>query len=493
MITLNSPQIRKINTLTILIFSALVIIILLSYWKVQQDDAYIGYTYAKNLANGNGYVFNKGEKVNAITSPFYVLTTAVIYSVLRSFPLLTIPIVAHLLGALSLWMISFLSMKLFKDSGLQIMAFIFPVLFLANPLLKNAAGMETPLSLMFIMLSFYLYQKKYFAWLAVACGLAVLSRPAALILPALLMVDYILTKRKFPPIRYFLIFLLTLTPWLIFSYLNFKSFLPWSLSVKLGQTQTGRWGTGLIFLKGLCSSAWPYGGFTKLPLSLGLTIATIYLIACNRKWRQYRIMILILIWNLSYLFSYGIILNPPAYPWYYTPLSIGITLILTLFFEMIGRSKLIKNQSDLANYIIFLLIIITALALVVPLKTFRGKITAKYENYKLTVQWLNKHAFKGASVAANEIGILGYFYEQGKIIDALGLISPPVAAHVRQQDYTWYVHEYQPDFLIFNHPHRPILEKMVNEKWFQKQYQTEKIINIGRRATAVYKKINSYP
>ena len=40
------------------------------------DDAYIGYRYAKNLAEGKGLVFNPGERVEAYTDPLYVVLLA---------------------------------------------------------------------------------------------------------------------------------------------------------------------------------------------------------------------------------------------------------------------------------------------------------------------------------------------------------------------------------------------------------------------------------
>ncbi|HEX9725550.1 MAG TPA: hypothetical protein VGC53_14820, partial [Vicinamibacteria bacterium] len=37
------------------------------------DDTYIFLRYAENLANGNGLVFNLGERVEGYTSPLWVL------------------------------------------------------------------------------------------------------------------------------------------------------------------------------------------------------------------------------------------------------------------------------------------------------------------------------------------------------------------------------------------------------------------------------------
>lgn len=479
---------KSLKHIAVIIFSAFVILLLAFYRNVQQDDAYIAYTYAKNIANGNGYVFNEGERVNATTSTLYTITLASVYSLLRWLPFITLPIIGHLIGATSLWVIAFFSMKMFRETGLRVVPLIFPVLFLANPLLKNAVGMETFLTLALFILSLYLYSREKLFLLSAVCALAILSRPDSIILPFILMVDYVIRKRRVPPWGPFAIFALVLILWVAFNYLYFRSVLPCTLSVKLGQTQSGRWGTGFIFLKGLMSTAWPYTKFTKWPVAISVAVAGIYLTVVDRTWARYRVVVLIFIWSLAYLVVYGIILNPPAYPWYYTPLSIPIALLLALVPEMVARRQTSRGWVGYTNYIVFFPLVVGAIGLAVLVKSLNEPVSAKYENYKLATEWLNDNVFKGATVAANEIGVLGYFYRQGKVIDGLGLVTPGVADHVRQQDYTWYVHEYQPDFLMFNHPHRRILEAMVNEKWFQQQYQKTVIIQTKRKAVAIYRR-----
>jgi len=345
--------------------------------------------------------------------------------------------------------------------------------------------METFLTLSLIMLSLYLYQQEKLFYVSAVCALAVLSRPDSVIVPFVLMADYIITKRRLVPLSSFAIFILILLPWIIFSYLYFHVVLPTTLSVKLGQTQSGRWGTGFIFLKGLLSTAWPYAKLTKWPVAISMAISAVYLIVTDKQWARHRVVALILIWSFIYLISYGIILNPPAYPWYYTPLSVAMTLILALVPETATRKLALKAGF---GFILFLLITISLLALILPLKSLGEPVTAKYENYKLAAQWLNDNAFEGATVAANEIGVLGYFYEKGKVIDALGLITPGVSDHVKRQDYTWYIDEYQPDFLMFNYPNRPKLEAMVHTQWFRKKYRRIAIIDTKRRAVAIYQR-----
>jgi hypothetical protein len=124
-----------------------------------------------------------------------------------------------------------------------------------------------------------------------------------------------------------------------------------------------------------------------------------------------------------------------------------------------------------------------------PLKAGLAPVSSKYESYKLAAGWLNANAPIGASVGANEIGVLRYYYKNGPIIDALGLVTPGVAQHVSRGDYSWYIHEYKPDYLMFGHPHRPILEDMVEDTWFKERYALIKVISTERRSVAIYARV----
>ena len=44
------------------------------------DDAFIVYRYAENLASGDGLVFNKGERINALTSPLHALVCSGLFA-----------------------------------------------------------------------------------------------------------------------------------------------------------------------------------------------------------------------------------------------------------------------------------------------------------------------------------------------------------------------------------------------------------------------------
>ena len=119
-------QQRHLTIATLAGVSVVVLLMLVGYSNIQQDDQYIFYSYAKNLANGHGYVFNSGERVNATTSPLYTLLLAFTYVILRFLPFVTIPLIGHLVGIVSLFLICVFLMKAFKSESATLFPFVLP-------------------------------------------------------------------------------------------------------------------------------------------------------------------------------------------------------------------------------------------------------------------------------------------------------------------------------------------------------------------------------
>ena len=65
-------------------------------------------------------------------------------------------------------------------------------------------------------------------------------------------------------------------------------------------------------------------------------------------------------------------------------------------------------------------------------------------------------------------------------------MTPGVAEHVARRDYSWYVQRFQPDYLVFSYPHRPVLEAMVETDWFDATYALATTVATARRAAAIY-------
>ena len=231
----------------IVIITLLVLCFAYVHRNVQTDDSYIFYSYAHNIATGQGYTFNPGEHVLATTSALYTLLLALLFGAFRWIPGLTVPVLGHLVTALSLWGLLFLVFRLLQRSNLRVASWIFPVVFCIHPGLAASVGMDTLLAMLLIVttLSFYLEDR----WLSAgACSaLAVLSRPDALLFVAILGTHQVVVQRRLPPLRAVFAFVVVLIPWLVFSVSYFGTIVPTTLGAKLAQTESGRWGTGWIF------------------------------------------------------------------------------------------------------------------------------------------------------------------------------------------------------------------------------------------------------
>jgi GTP-binding protein EngB required for normal cell division len=78
--TVPGPRAMMRRGLTILLLAAAVAAFVYHarlYWSWTEDDAYISFRYAQNLAHGNGLVFNPGERVEGYSNFSWVLLAAV--------------------------------------------------------------------------------------------------------------------------------------------------------------------------------------------------------------------------------------------------------------------------------------------------------------------------------------------------------------------------------------------------------------------------------
>jgi hypothetical protein len=483
-------QQRRLTIATLTGISVVVLLALYGYWNIQQDDQYIFYSYAKNLANGHGYVFNIGERVNATTSPLYTLLLALTYVILRFLPFMTIPLIGHLIGIISLFFICVFLMKSFKSERASLFPFVLPLVFLTNTLLPQAIGMETFLTMMLALMCLYFYVNGRLIAASLACSLAVLARPDTLLLAIVLVIYDVIRNRRLPSISMILAFLLPIAVWVTFSLIYFGHAIPSTLSAKLAQIEAGFWGDGPVFFQGLTYYLFSGGDkITLIAVGAALLFGFAVFLARCRQWSIFRhpVFQLILLWNLVHLVVYGFILKAPAYYWYYTPLALSMSLIITLLAEELYRyfSASIRTRRVFLPTIYVLLILA---GLYVPFVLTQAPRSWTYRVYTQAAEWLNANAEEGSSVGANDIGILRYFYEKGPVIDAVGLVDPEIAEHVRQHDFSWYIHQHQPDFLMFNHPPRGVLEAMTDEDWFRKEYVLQEIFRSGRRGVGIYER-----
>ncbi len=493
---------RYMGAIAIACIAVVVVAIFYGYRSMQQDDSYIFYSYAKNIANGDGYVFNIGERVNATTSPLYTLLLALFYKVFGFLPFVTLPLIGRLIGSVSLFSLCYFLTVCFRERDESFFGYLIPLVLLANPLLTNALGLELFLSMALGTGAVAYYVRERFAVSALLCSLAVLARPDMVIVAFLVLLYYIIRYRRLPGVVPSVLFVLPIGIWLVFSWFYFGNLAPSTLAAKLVQTEAELWGGQYALLEGLFSAYnWYIGTVTRdiVPVLLSLLIligvgVAAGLITMGAKLREWTIfkhpgLQILLLWGLLHYAIYGLVLKAPAYSWYYTPLAPAIALLMTL--PLLGLQRLTEQSTSIAKKVVpsTLLLAFCAVCLLLPITSSGRSTSWEYETHKQAALWLNEHAEDGASVGTGDIDILRFFYEKGPVIDALGLVTPAVVTHIREHDFSWYIREYKPDFLIFRHASQSEFESVVDEDWFNQQYELQTVIGDPGEAVGIYGRI----
>ena len=145
-----------------------------------QDDAFISFTYARNLADGFGPVYNPGERVEGYSSPLYVGLLALLSLILP----MGIPAIAVYLGLLAGLLTCYLVFRFAEQelhSPLAALLLLLPFALLPPLLAETMGGMETMLYVLAIVLLLVLEDRgSRWSWLVMAA--VALLRPEGIFL-----------------------------------------------------------------------------------------------------------------------------------------------------------------------------------------------------------------------------------------------------------------------------------------------------------------------
>lgn len=205
----------------------------------QSDDAYHAYAMSKNLVDGNGFVYNIGERSNSSTCPLFTLIVAAGYLVFRNMFLVSLLICV----IFSAWAFGIL-MHTFCKSEKQIV-FAFAICVASVSFMSyTTAGLENCLLYLLAALflkKYYLtetYRKRDLFYMAILISLIATTRMDAVLMFVPMVVYLYLTKRRrvsFPQCCGIAILgLLPFIIWEMFSLFYYGFLVPNTAFVKLG-------------------------------------------------------------------------------------------------------------------------------------------------------------------------------------------------------------------------------------------------------------------
>lgn len=457
------------------------------------DDPYITYRYAQNIVQGTGFVFNAGERVLSTTTPLYALALA-LFGFLRA----DIPVMGYWLSVASLGIAAFLLYALAATVKKPAAGIIAGALLLVSPALVMTFGLETGFYLMLGLGALALYLKNRVTLAFALCALLTLTRNDGFILAAILTVDHIWNNRALfrdwrleirnpnSEIRNpkflvpFLVYIVILTPWLLFAWLYFGSPFPFTLAAKIAQAQSGLWDTFAVgFLQWARENA-----LWLAPLAVFSVIGIVWAVRARSR------VLLLLVWAVLHLAAYSI-LGVAFYPWYVAPLIPALCLFAGIGVTQIAGLRRVRDRK-LVSYGVMILCVAVLFGIELRATYDAGmtKLSPKVEAYERAADWLARNSNANASVDALEIGVIGYF-DNRRTVDFVGLVDPVRVPYLRAREFADGVRRAHADYVIMIPPDTWLPQDV----WFKDAYRAVEQIRVpgfyGSKPLTIYQRADA--
>ncbi|MBW8012335.1 MAG: hypothetical protein FVQ83_14065 [Chloroflexi bacterium] len=462
MIQENQKSIQKVINLVrtpefqikALIGAAIVLrVVWIAYTNFTYEDAFITFRYSRQLAEGNGFVYNIGERVYGTTTPLFTILTSIWLLITRSDVVLGGRIL-NLAATLGAFILLAKTLRNAGSSHVQSFLAIFLLSFTSKLWIIDTGGMETSLVIFFMAASWYTYVKGEIRWTGILLGFLLLTRPDTFLWPVSLGIIELFSKPK-NAFRMALAAGLTYLPWAIFATLYFGSPIPhtviakWVAYVELDQNP---YSYKLAIITGWLGPLDIPGEFYKVKIWLerivmGFGAIQIIYIFKNKKLAVlplFGILELIrivftrttffhryfipLFWVGMILFGLGL-----GYIWNFVRIS-------PRFKKLLGAAILLAGV-----YVSFDWGFQKALA-VKDLQIYRQEASLQAIGL-----WLNANTPPDSRVQLEPLGYVGY-YSDRTMLDEVGLVTPRMVEYKQAGilDLHEYLRAFDPDYYVIH-------------------------------------------
>ena len=379
------------------------------------DDAFIHLTFARNLAQGNGFAFNPGEPTYGSTAPLWTMILALFSKLFTPgfgmakvlsiiFGLLTIPAFRLLAGNIGL-----------NRKSADIATIIWAV----NVWLVRwtASGMEATLATLLLLISINaLVRSRDSAGIWI--GLTILCRPEAAVMAVIFALDRWYSAGFRRALKLCGLVIAVNLPWLIYALISFGTIIPNTALVKGGFNLP----VFSDFMLGLKRTILIIGSSHGIEVLVVLTGLLYLLIGRTKETNSAnRTIALLSVWAVFpaiiylvqgvFISSRYLLLGLPA-----------LTLLMFLILDNRERQKTLHIWRW-GRYLILCLLVIQQLFL-----TYRVTLP-HVKAFKPTIAVLTGMAERlrndtppGSSVAVGDVGVIG-FYSDRYIVDLEGLVT----------------------------------------------------------------------
>ncbi|MBR8227715.1 hypothetical protein KDX05_05200 [Burkholderia vietnamiensis] len=411
-------------------------------WKnrnYQLDDSLIYLRYIRNLFDGYGLAYNRGDHFNGLTSPLYSYLLILANTLTHSLQYTTIFLSFVFLCLAGVYGAAVLSRNRYEQAlcGFFVVSFNY---------FYTTFGMETTLFLFLTALALYLYQSGRLFLTGLTIALVILTRTEGVFLGGVIFCHYIMTQRKIPALKYLAVPAALILANLLFNYFYYGAPLPATGNAKIGQGRSGFWGTGYIFLNVEYMKDWFFGGNYHL-------LWFLFPMAAIGMWTK---RLIIASWlSIAYLILLGgfyVLLHIPNYHWYYAPFFYFLLLYAaTGAYQLFSESIRLASKHRLAGCGAAVILAALTGAFGARSLNLANIERGSFDPYKNIGTWIDKNTPADSVVAAVEIGTIGW-YSHRYIIDILGLTNPYNADYIGNKDVHSWLTRYSPDYILVHDP-----------------------------------------
>lgn len=412
------------------------------------DDAFITYRYARNILAGNGFVYNPGEQVLGTTTPLYTLVMVVL-GALSGGSAAPFPQLAMGLNAIADGVTAVLLLRLGKQLGARLAGWGAALVWAILPFSVTFAigGLETSVYVLLLVATWGAYLQGRYVIVGLCAGLALLTRPDALILILPLGFDRLFFDQKRRGVRVsaeeLLAFFAPTAIWFAAASFYFGSPLPHSIIAKQAAYLLEPMSALTRLLQHYATPFMGHLTFGIPWIGVGLLLYPfLSLVASRQLFKENKAIWPFLLFPWLYFTAFAIA-NPLIFRWYLTPpLPFYITLILIGGEHLLSRLLRDDTNGWRVRAVTIFLVVVTPTVL--ALRDWRLRPEHGLQRPAPEMAWtkledLYRQAadrlapeMEGRSLppvlATGDVGVLGY-YTPARILDTVGLNSPEAVGY----------------------------------------------------------------
>jgi len=421
------------------------------------DDFFITYRYAWNLAHGNGFVFNPGERVYGVTEPGMVFWLA-LWNKLTGVPI-------HWLGTVTT------AIGLVATAGLlmageerkaRLASFLGGTLLVGSTFLWAVHGAGVFMVFALLTAAAVCAERRP-GWAGLLAGAAVWFRPDAGIGLAALGLLLWRERRRFP-VLFSVVAALVLAAGLFASWRYFGTAIPNTLAAKRAfaawdpaARSSGRafWPGSVPLLRRHLGALWPVWAAAGLAGLWPL-------------WRRGgRAGRLLLLFGGSLAILYPL-LGVPFFAWYAAPPVAA--LLVAIGFAADALAGLVRSARFQPVVAVLLVLLLAVPATFRSIRWLNAMARPPLEEaYRAAGLWIRDHTAPAAEVSALEVGTLAYFSER-HVEDLLGLVTPDDVPYVEQRTVAKGFYNRPTEVLVVRPALEGLLGALRKTPWFERRY-----------------------